>query len=132
MRKKLEPRIRSIGIPFYTRFPSLSLPMLQWCSHSFTHPSFLNRSLVSVVAHEIAHSWTGNLVTNATWEHFWLNEVEGWGEKVAGRRESSGAGKGKNEGGGGEEEEGGQGRKEYSYSLTIITRFSFSSNFHLP
>jgi len=28
------------------------------------------------VAHEIAHSWTGNLVTNATWEHFWLNE--GW------------------------------------------------------
>jgi aminopeptidase N len=28
------------------------------------------------VAHEIAHSWTGNLVTNATWTHFWLNE--GW------------------------------------------------------
>jgi len=28
------------------------------------------------VAHEIAHSWTGNLVTNATWDHFWLNE--GW------------------------------------------------------
>ena len=24
-----------------------------------------------VVAHEIAHSWTGNLVTNRTWEHFW-------------------------------------------------------------
>lgn len=34
------------------------------------------RSLADVVAHEIAHSWTGNLVTNATWEHFWLNE--GW------------------------------------------------------
>ena len=29
-----------------------------------------------VIAHEIAHSWTGNLVTNHTWEHFWLNE--GW------------------------------------------------------
>lgn len=29
-----------------------------------------------MVAHEIAHSWTGNLVTNATWDHFWLNE--GW------------------------------------------------------
>ena len=33
-----------------------------------------DRSLANVVAHEIAHSWTGNLITNATWEHFWLNE----------------------------------------------------------
>jgi hypothetical protein len=31
-------------------------------------------SLVDVVAHELAHSWTGNLVTNANAEHFWLNE----------------------------------------------------------
>ena len=31
-------------------------------------------SLVNVVAHELAHSWTGNLVTNANAEHFWLNE----------------------------------------------------------
>uniref|UniRef100_A0A8C9VS20 Leukotriene A-4 hydrolase n=1 Tax=Scleropages formosus TaxID=113540 RepID=A0A8C9VS20_SCLFO len=30
--------------------------------------------LVSVIAHEIAHSWTGNLVTTKSWEHFWLNE----------------------------------------------------------
>jgi leukotriene-A4 hydrolase len=29
------------------------------------------RSLANVVAHEIAHSWTGNLVTNRNWEHFW-------------------------------------------------------------
>ena len=29
-----------------------------------------DRSLADVVAHEIAHSWTGNLVTNATWDHF--------------------------------------------------------------
>ena len=35
-----------------------------------------DRSLADVVAHEIAHSWTGNLVTNRSWEHFWLNE--GW------------------------------------------------------
>lgn len=35
-----------------------------------------DKSLADVVAHEIAHSWTGNLVTNATWDHFWLNE--GW------------------------------------------------------
>lgn len=27
-----------------------------------------------MIAHEISHSWTGNLVTNRTWEHFWLNE----------------------------------------------------------
>ncbi len=33
-----------------------------------------DRSLVSLLAHELAHSWTGNLVTNASAEHFWLNE----------------------------------------------------------
>jgi leukotriene-A4 hydrolase len=33
-----------------------------------------DRSLVSVIAHELAHAWTGNLVTNANAEHFWLNE----------------------------------------------------------
>ena len=45
---------------------------------TFVTPTLLagDRSLADVVAHEIAHSWTGNLVTNATWQHFWLNE--GW------------------------------------------------------
>jgi aminopeptidase N len=33
-----------------------------------------DRSLVSLVAHELAHSWSGNLVTNKTWNDFWLNE----------------------------------------------------------
>ena len=33
-----------------------------------------DRALVSLVAHELAHSWSGNLVTNATWNDFWLNE----------------------------------------------------------
>jgi leukotriene-A4 hydrolase len=33
-----------------------------------------DRSLMSVVAHEITHSWAGNLVTNANWKDFWLNE----------------------------------------------------------
>ena len=33
-----------------------------------------DRSLTSLVAHELAHSWSGNLVTNATWRDFWLNE----------------------------------------------------------
>lgn len=43
---------------------------------TFLTPSLLagDRSLVNVLAHELAHSWTGNLVTNATAEHFWLNE----------------------------------------------------------
>ncbi|TKR80495.1 hypothetical protein L596_014562 [Steinernema carpocapsae] len=43
---------------------------------TFVTPTLLagDRSLANVIAHEIAHSWTGNLVTNATWEHFWLNE----------------------------------------------------------
>eukprot|EP00126_Sphaerothecum_destruens_P007324 Sdes_comp19801_c0_seq1m11911 len=43
---------------------------------SFVTPTLIagDRSLVAVVAHEITHSWTGNLVTNASWEHFWLNE----------------------------------------------------------
>ena len=43
---------------------------------SFLTPSLLagDRSLVSVVAHELAHSWSGNLVTNATWRDQWLNE----------------------------------------------------------
>lgn len=45
---------------------------------TFITPTLLagDRSLADVVAHEIMHSWSGNLVTNATWEHFWLNE--GW------------------------------------------------------
>lgn len=45
---------------------------------TFVTPTLLagDGSLVCVVAHEIAHSWTGNLVTNRTWSHFWLNE--GW------------------------------------------------------
>jgi len=43
---------------------------------TFVTPTLLagDRSLADVVAHEIAHSWTGNLVGCATWEHFWLNE----------------------------------------------------------
>lgn len=43
---------------------------------TFLTPTLLSgdRSLVDVVAHELAHSWTGNLVTNATMDHFWLNE----------------------------------------------------------
>lgn len=43
---------------------------------TFATPTILagDRSLVSLVAHELAHSWSGNLVTNKTWDDFWLNE----------------------------------------------------------
>jgi aminopeptidase N len=43
---------------------------------SFISPSIIagDRSLVSTVVHELAHSWSGNLVTSATWNDFWLNE----------------------------------------------------------
>ncbi|CAG8605885.1 7975_t:CDS:10 [Paraglomus brasilianum] len=58
---------------------------------TYVTPTLLagDRSLVDVVAHEISHSWTGNLVTNANWEHMWLNE--GWTvfveRKIVGRVE---------------------------------------------
>jgi leukotriene-A4 hydrolase len=43
---------------------------------TFATPTILagDRSLVALVAHELAHSWSGNLVTNADWNDFWLNE----------------------------------------------------------
>ena len=51
---------------------------------TFLTPTLLagDRSLVDVVAHELAHSWTGNLVTNASVDHFWLNEgATVWAER---------------------------------------------------
>jgi leukotriene-A4 hydrolase len=43
---------------------------------TFVTPTIIagDRSLVALVAHELAHSWSGNLVTNSTWDDFWLNE----------------------------------------------------------
>jgi aminopeptidase N len=43
---------------------------------TFATPTIIagDKSLVALVAHELAHSWSGNLVTNATWRDFWLNE----------------------------------------------------------
>lgn len=52
-------------------FGGMENPML-----TFATPTILagDRSLVALIAHELAHSWSGNLVTNATWRDFWLNE----------------------------------------------------------
>ena len=43
---------------------------------TFLTPTFItgDRANVGLVAHELAHSWSGNLVTNATWNDIWLNE----------------------------------------------------------
>lgn len=43
---------------------------------TFATPTILagDRSLVNLIAHELAHNWSGNLVTNRTWNDFWLNE----------------------------------------------------------
>ncbi|XP_061124778.1 leukotriene A-4 hydrolase isoform X1 [Syngnathus typhle] len=56
---------------------------------TFATPTLLagDKSLSNVIAHEISHSWTGNLVTNETWEHFWLNEGHTvYLERMIGRR----------------------------------------------
>lgn len=43
---------------------------------TFVTPTVIagDKSLVSLIAHELAHSWSGNLVTNSTWNDMWLNE----------------------------------------------------------
>lgn len=60
-----------IVLPPSFPFGGMENPML-----TFVTPTVIagDRSLVSLIAHELAHSWSGNLATNATWNDFWLNE----------------------------------------------------------
>ena len=52
-------------------YSGMENPSLSFCS-----PCLINgdKSLVDIVAHELIHSWSGNLVTNENWSDFWLNE----------------------------------------------------------
>ncbi len=56
--------------------PSFPLGGMENPLLTFATPTILagDKSLVSLVAHELAHSWSGNLVSNSTWRDFWLNE----------------------------------------------------------
>lgn len=58
-------------LPFSFPYGGMENPCL-----TFVTPALLagDRSMTNVIAHEIAHSWTGNLVTNKDWVNFWMNE----------------------------------------------------------
>ena len=58
-------------LPFSFPYGGMENPNL-----TFVTPSLLagDKSLSNVIAHEISHSWTGNLVTNKNWKNFWVNE----------------------------------------------------------
>lgn len=58
-------------LPYSFPFGGMENPRL-----TFANPTLItgDKSLVSVIAHELAHSWSGNLVTNNSWDDFWLNE----------------------------------------------------------
>ena len=74
----------TFGPYLWDRYDILVLPKgFPWAGMENPRLTFLSPSLIAgdrsfdrVVAHELGHAWTGNLVTNATWQDFWLNE--GW------------------------------------------------------
>lgn len=81
--EKMVQTAESIGGPYrWGRYDLLVLPPsfpfggMENPRLTFATPTILagDRSLTALVAHELAHSWSGNLVTNATWSDFWLNE----------------------------------------------------------
>ncbi len=64
-------RYNVLVLPKSFPFSGMENPCLSFCS-----PCLINgdKSLVDIVAHELIHSWSGNLVTNENWRDFWLNE----------------------------------------------------------
>jgi leukotriene-A4 hydrolase len=81
--EKMIEAAESIGGPYdWGRYDVLVMPPsfpfggMENPRLTFATPTVIagDRSLTALVAHELAHSWSGNLVTNATWSDFWLNE----------------------------------------------------------
>jgi leukotriene-A4 hydrolase len=80
--KMIEATEELYGPYLWGRFDTLVLPPsfpfggMENPGIIFVTPTLIagDRSSVSVIAHELAHAWSGNLVTNATWSDFWLNE----------------------------------------------------------
>ena len=58
-------------LPFSAPYGGMENPTL-----TFISPTTIagDRSLLTIVAHELSHSWSGNLVTNSSWNDLWLNE----------------------------------------------------------
>ncbi len=82
--EKIEKAEKLLGPYLWGRYDLLILPPsfpyggMENPRLTFLTPTAIlgTRGQVSLITHELAHAWTGNLVTNATWEDFWLNE--GW------------------------------------------------------
>ena len=82
LQKMLETGERMAGPYRWDRYDVLVMPRsfpyggMENPRVTFISPSVVagDRSLVSLIVHELSHSWSGNLVTNATWNDFWLNE----------------------------------------------------------
>ena len=82
MQKMLEAAEKLYGDYVWGRYDVLVLPAafpfggMENPRITFATPTIIagDKSLVSLIAHELAHSWSGNLVTNSTWNDFWLNE----------------------------------------------------------
>lgn len=80
--KMLEAAEQLYGPYLWGRFDTLVLPPsfpyggMENPGLIFVTPTLIagDRSSVSLIAHELSHAWSGNLVTNATWRDFWLNE----------------------------------------------------------
>jgi hypothetical protein len=80
--KMIDSAEKLFGPYLWARYDMLVLPPsfpfggMENPNLTFLTPTFIagDKSLVSLIAHELAHSWSGNLATNATWADFWLNE----------------------------------------------------------